>query len=140
MAATEFDREFKLVTSYAFKPIILAYIRLLVALYVLAVLIFQFAWEGSKRTGELDSYVICSSCFSYNPKLTIQFIVLQLFVVLYQFNVHWSLRLLLRLRRADIMLQSELEERSIRLPPATKVAKILAPSSRIASVHYCHIS
>jgi len=57
MAATEFDREFKLVTSYAFKPIILSYIRLLVALYVLAVLIFQFAWEGSKHTGELDSYV-----------------------------------------------------------------------------------
>ena len=55
MASAEFDREFKLVTSYLFPPKALAGIRLAVALYTLVVLVFLLIWEGVKELG-VQSY------------------------------------------------------------------------------------
>ncbi|KAF8901355.1 hypothetical protein CPB84DRAFT_1777647 [Gymnopilus junonius] len=63
MANVEFDRQFKLVTSYLFSPTTLAAIRLLVAFYTLFVLVFLLVWEGVKDSG-------VQSFFSYFTNLT----------------------------------------------------------------------
>ncbi|PPQ74633.1 hypothetical protein CVT26_007442 [Gymnopilus dilepis] len=63
MASAEFDREFKLVTSYLFPPKALAGIRLAVALYTLVVLVFLLIWEGVKELG-------VQSFFSYFTNLS----------------------------------------------------------------------
>lgn len=55
MATAEFDRQFKLVSSYLFSPGVLAVIRLLIALYTLVVLVFLLIWEGVKNL-DVQSY------------------------------------------------------------------------------------
>lgn len=46
MANAEFDNQLKLVTSDFFSPLLLACIRLLAAVYTLAVLVFILVWEA----------------------------------------------------------------------------------------------
>jgi len=54
--ADEFDSEFKLVSSYLFGPLLLAVLRLLIAVFTFVTLIFSLVW-GSVRTHDAKSYV-----------------------------------------------------------------------------------
>jgi hypothetical protein len=46
MATQGFDPDLKLVSSYLFPPFVLASIRLLFALFILATLLFILIWES----------------------------------------------------------------------------------------------
>lgn len=55
MASSIFDERLKFVTSYLFPSWWLACIRLLYALYTLAVLVFVLVWEAKEDNGIINS-------------------------------------------------------------------------------------
>ncbi|KAF8175552.1 hypothetical protein BJ912DRAFT_1147056 [Pholiota molesta] len=63
MGSTEFDAKLHLVTSYLLSPVQLAFVRSVIAVYVLVTLVFILVWEGTK-TKDIDSF------FSYFTNLT----------------------------------------------------------------------
>lgn len=56
MAKEDFDTDFKLVSSYLFRPLLLAVLRLLIGLFTLVTLIFSLIW-GSVKMHDAKSYV-----------------------------------------------------------------------------------
>ncbi|KAF8182701.1 hypothetical protein BJ912DRAFT_1032671 [Pholiota molesta] len=63
MGSTEFDAKLHLVTSYLLSPVQLAFVRSVIAVYVLVTLVFILVWEGTK-TKDINSF------FSYFTNLT----------------------------------------------------------------------
>ncbi|EDR02396.1 uncharacterized protein LACBIDRAFT_239370 [Laccaria bicolor S238N-H82] len=61
-AKLKFDEPYNLVTSYCITPTILAFLRLLFALYTLVVLLFILIWDGVHHDGA-QSYVVLFLCF-----------------------------------------------------------------------------
>ena len=57
MANAEYDRQFKLVTSYVFPPLLLAGIRLLIAVYVLIGLVVTLI-HAATVDDNADAYVL----------------------------------------------------------------------------------
>src|SRR6266542_738632 len=63
----DFDSDFKLVSSYLFSPLILAVLRLLIALFTLVTSIFCLVWE-SVKTHKAPSCVACY-CVEYSHRI-----------------------------------------------------------------------
>ena len=61
-AKLKFDEQHNLVTSYCMTPTILAFLRLLFALYTFVVLLYILIWDGVHHDGA-QSYVVLFLCF-----------------------------------------------------------------------------
>lgn len=100
---TTFDQKHELVTSYLFKPIVLAGLRLLFAVFTLATILATLIWQGVH--GGAESCVPTLLC-----ALQLMLIYPKVLLVLHQPDVYRHLRVHVCIRCANIRFRSVAEE------------------------------
>lgn len=96
---TPFDADDKLVTSPIFSPLVLASLRLLLAVWTLVVLVADLSYTSVHANYLLDGYVSLLS-----RALVQDLTYLKVLCIFHAFIIHWHLRLLLGIWCANDVL------------------------------------
>jgi hypothetical protein len=136
MSSTEFDAKLHLVTSYLLSPVQLAFVRSVIAVYVLVTLVFILVWEGTK-TKDIDSYVAFqATSISWSPQLIPTYPTTQIFLLFHELDVDWHLRVLFRFWDSNDPIRQKFEIRRTTIPLAKLATSSVLPPYLPFGHHY----